>query len=202
MNKILTLLFGLSFSVIAFSQAIDYNPKQLNNDIQKLHGLKSISAISVMELRLHGIPDEVEGRFFKMTVGTSDNPVDYVYIGRVNSCRAGGCNNNRILIAGDVSEYFDYYIIFGDDCKIKQVRIYNYQATHGQEVTNKGWLRQFIDFDGKKQLKVGKNVDAISGATISVYAITADIENKTLLLGNLLTKKEDSFKEVSGLLGK
>jgi hypothetical protein len=202
MYKLLTLLFGLSFYAVAFSQAIDYNPKQLTNDIQKLHGLKSMSDFSVRELSLQGIPDRVEGRFFKMTVGTCDNIVNYVYIGRVNSCRAGGCSDNRILLTGDISEYFDYYIIFGDDCKIKQVRIYNYQATHGQEVTNKGWLKQFIDFDGKKKLKVGKNVDAISGATISVYAITADIENKTLLLRNLLTGNEDKFTEVSALSGK
>jgi Na+-translocating ferredoxin:NAD+ oxidoreductase RnfG subunit len=33
---------------------------------------------------------------------------------------------------------------------------------------------------------VNKNIDAISGATISVYAITIDVEMKTEVLNNFL----------------
>ncbi len=35
-------------------------------------------------------------------------------------------------------------------------------------------------------MTVGKNIDAVSGATISVNAITDDITDKTELLKNLL----------------
>jgi Na+-translocating ferredoxin:NAD+ oxidoreductase RnfG subunit len=59
---------------------------------------------------------------------------------------------------------------------VQQVRIYNYQATHGQEITSKNWLRQFKNYTGEKELMAGKNIDAISGATISVDAIISDIE--------------------------
>lgn len=59
-------------------------------------------------------------------------------------------------------------------------------ATHGHEVSAKGWLKQFIGYNGNESLQVGKNVDAIIGATISVYGITRDIKEKTVLLMNFL----------------
>ena len=62
------------------------------------------------------------------------------------------------------------------------VKVYNYQATHGQEVSIKGWLRQYAGYDGSQSLTVGKDIDAISGATISVYAINQDIQEKTDLI--------------------
>ena len=105
----------------------------------------------------------------------------YVYIGRVECCRSGGCDTPKSDIAL-ASEYFDYLIYFNTTLKVAAVKVYNYQATHGQEVTAKSWLKQFIGFDGTVNLEPGKDIDAISGATISVYAITADIEHKTRVL--------------------
>ncbi len=58
-------------------------------------------------------------------------------------------------------------------------------ATHGQEITARGWLKQFIGYNGSESLKVDKNIDTISGATISVYAITSDIKLITCLLKSL-----------------
>lgn len=69
---------------------------------------------------------------------------------------------------------------------VELVKVFNYQATHGQEVSAKGWLKQFIGFDGRKPLTVGKNIDAISGATISAYGITLDVQDKTTLLQELV----------------
>jgi Na+-translocating ferredoxin:NAD+ oxidoreductase RnfG subunit len=80
------------------------------------------------------------------------------------------------------SEYFDYYILFDENKTVRKVGVYNYMATHGQEITAKGWLKQFTGYDGFAPLQVDKDIDAISGATISVYAITADIEHMSRLL--------------------
>jgi Na+-translocating ferredoxin:NAD+ oxidoreductase RnfG subunit len=65
---------------------------------------------------------------------------------------------------------------------VKLVRVFNYAATHGQEVAIRKWLDQFSGYDGGKPLRVGKEIDAISGATISVYAIVADVSEKIMLL--------------------
>lgn len=93
------------------------------------------------------------------------------------------------------TEYFDYFILFDSECAIKLTRIYNYAATHGHEVAAKGWLKQFAGYNGTDTLEVGKNIDAISGATISVYSITEDVQLKTILLKNYLCKNKEIFEQ-------
>lgn len=191
MIKIIVFIYGFAFSSCIFAQAIDFNPKQIQTDIAKFQLSDTDLKLAFQEIELQSNTMVEEGKFYNVLNNASKKIIYYVYIGRVNSCRTGGCSIDRELIGIETSEYFDYYILFDPDCRISKVRIYNYQATHGQEVTAKNWLKQFIGFDDKSTLKVGKNVDAISGATISVYAITNDIESKTLLMRKLIDSKRD-----------
>jgi Na+-translocating ferredoxin:NAD+ oxidoreductase RnfG subunit len=46
----------------------------------------------------------------------------------------------------------------------------------------RSWLKQFKGADKNKTLKVNKNIDAIAGATISVYSLTDDVN---LIIRNL-----------------
>ncbi len=99
----------------------------------------------------------------------------YIYIGRVNSCRSGGCS----VDATDESlefEYFDYFFVTDATGKVMRVKVFNYRATHGHEIMSRGWLRQFIGYSGEKELIYGKDIEAISGATISANAINDDIQ--------------------------
>ena len=125
------------------------------------------------------------GKFFALPESCVVLGVKYVYVGRVNTCRAGGCvmptNNSE-----QANEFFDYYILYMTNATILKVKIFNYQSMHGQEVTATSWLKQFKNYDGSHALVVGKNTDAISGATISVDAITSDIEDKTKFLLKIL----------------
>lgn len=121
---------------------------------------------------------EFAGQFFM--VENSSNK-GYAYVGRVVSCRGGGCSHGQAL-ADAAAEYFDYFILYDGDAKVLQVRVFNYQATHGHGITSRGWLRQFTGYNGSGKLDPGKNIDAISGATISVKAISSDIEDKTRML--------------------
>ncbi len=94
----------------------------------------------------------------------------------MNSCRSGGCSPSNT--SHNSFEYFDYLLILDTLYNVKKVKVFNYQATHGQEICSKNWLKQFIDFNGSDNLIVGKNVDAIAGATISTHSITFDIQDK------------------------
>lgn len=128
------------------------------------------------------------GKFFG--IQSSINPkYSYLYAGRVKTCRAGGCSiasSNRESVSE--SEFFDYYVIYDSLFTVLKVKIYSYQATHGHEVSSKGWLKQFTGYNGTRELRVNKDVDAISGATISVYAITYDIYHKTNLFREIKNK--------------
>ena len=104
-----------------------------------------------------------------------NDTLGFLYVGRVNSCRQGGCS-----IDGNQEElpfeYFDYFLIIDKDIQLKKVKIFNYQATHGHEVMSSGWLRQFRGYNGKEELKYGRDIEAISGATISTKTLNDDVK--------------------------
>lgn len=103
-----------------------------------------------------------------------------IYVGRINSCRAGGCSGDyESEGTEEIFEYFDYLIIYNEQNAIELVNIFNYQASHGVEVTNKNWLKQFNGYAGKSELLYNKDIDAISGATVSVISLITDIEYVT-----------------------
>lgn len=178
MIKLFVIASCFLFSPSVFpTKGLDFEDKNLKKEIQKIGGSETT------EMKEISIPEigAAQGKFF--TISDQNNSKKYIYIGRVNSCRAGGCSNPALPATGlETSEYFDYFVVFDVNLAVQQVKVYNYQATHGQEVTNKGWLKQFIGYDGSRQLSIGKNIDTISGATVSVQGITSDIQEKTLLL--------------------
>lgn len=94
-------------------------------------------------------------------------------------------------------EYFDYFILFDSNLGVKKIRVYNYQATHGHEVGGKGWLKQFVGYKGDEKLEYGKNIDSISGATISANAITYNVQESCRyldLLRPILENHTNSLK--------
>ena len=183
MNQRFQLICILVFAVLNINaQAeIDLHPKLLYKELVKskqseLPSFEELKMKSGLSERVHG------GKYYIIANPGSPEGFKYAYIGRINSCRAGGCSVHADESAGQASEYFDYFILFDAGCIVRLVRVFNYQATHGQEITAPGWLKQFIGYSGQSTLDAGKNVDAISGATISVTDITYDIEEKTKLL--------------------
>lgn len=168
------------------TKGFDSEDKTLRKELQKVSGVEKPNwqEISVPSTLLASNP--MEGKFLMLSPVNANEQKKYIYVGRVNSCRQGGCSNPALTITYETSEYFDYLIVFDSNVSVQQVKVYNYQATHGHEMTNKGWLKQFQGYDGIRSLTVGKSIDAISGATVSVYSITDDIQDKTKLLKKLI----------------
>ena len=123
-------------------------------------------------------------------IGNSEfDTLGYIYENRVFSCRPGDCMEPSVGENEDVepnTEYFDYFAILDPDGELLNIEVYNYQATHGQEVCSRGWLKQFVGFTGSQDLIYGKNIQAISGATISGTAITTDIQKSVICLRSTL----------------
>lgn len=188
MNKLVilaVLLCGIHTCLKA-QAGVDFHPKSLERELNKANG----GPVTLNELQ--GDPGEVsgavQGRFFAVS---SPEPlaVKYAYVGRVKTCRTGGCEIETDPPSNLESEYFDYFILYDPDGQVRSLKIFNYQATHGQEITAKGWLKQFTGYDGKSGLLVGKQIDAVSGATISVNAIASDVEYRTRMLREALRNK-------------
>lgn len=134
-----------------------------------------------------GVSDEMtQSEIFKLESGS--DIVGYVYVSRLNSCRADGCSSVQSNNGGDF-EFFDYFLITDTSGKVIQVKVYNYQATHGHQVMSKGWLKQFVGYSGSHALRYGLDIQAISGATISAKAITNDIQRAEKLIAGIIGKK-------------
>ena len=71
---------------------------------------------------------------------------------------------------------FTYVVFFSKDLEIQLIRVVEYGEEHGVEITQKKWLQQFIGKTPNDQLIFKKNIDAISGATISGTSITESID--------------------------
>lgn len=82
-------------------------------------------------------------------------------------------------------EYFDYMVIYTPEVKVKMIRIINYPSSRGGEICNKKWLNQFAGYDGK-EIFYGKDVQAISGATISASAMVRDVERITRIVKKII----------------
>ncbi len=188
LSYIILFLFVLSSESLQSQNEINFNPKSLFKEIQKFNSNKSVIINEII------IPDSIvekyriQGKYFLISDINNVSQIKYVYIGRVNSCRTGGCSISNEISADLSYEFFDYFILYDSKMTVKLTKVFSYKATHGQEITAKGWLKQFVGYNGSKELQVGKNIDAISGATISVYGITADIEIKTSILKQLGSK--------------
>jgi Na+-translocating ferredoxin:NAD+ oxidoreductase RnfG subunit len=189
MKKILLLLSWLLVSTGTYAdKGIDFASKPFIRAIEKedLNGLSDLEELQFSD----AVPTKnMHGKFFQTRNENRQSPVRYAYVGRVNSCRTGGCAAPG-NITGEIGyEYFDYFILFDARGSILQTKVFNYQATHGQEITARGWLKQFDGYSGKNDLRVGHGIDAISGATISVYAITSDVKEKTQILQHFLSSQ-------------
>lgn len=124
------------------------------------------------------------GKFYLIKTAESAAHSRYMYIGRVNTYRTAAGNSK----SGASAEYFDYMILFDAERTVRQVRILNYQASHGEMIAAPGWLRKFEGHHHKKPLEVGRQIDAISGATLSVNGITFDVRQKTFILSEIAVR--------------
>jgi hypothetical protein len=188
MFKLFIIAFSFWFSASNFPpKGLDFEDKTLKKEILKIGGVDSPDwkEIPVPESLVAYSP--IQGKYLVLT--EPNDLKKYIYVGRVNSCRQGGCSNPAETLNIETPEYFDYLIVFDTNLAVQQVKIYNYQATHGQEVANKGWLKQFQGYNGSRTLTVGKSIDAISGATVSVLGITNDVQEKTQLLKKIVEGK-------------
>jgi hypothetical protein len=81
--------------------------------------------------------------------------------------------------AASKHDVFDYMIVYSPDLQIIKVQVLAYREDYGFEIKSKRWLKQFT------QRKV-EEVQAISGATISVESLKRAVSSSTKSLAELL----------------
>jgi len=129
----------------------------------------SISQLENMDTPYFEKVDFKEGELYRFK---DLNQQEYLLlISEVAACKLGGCaafqNANDQLN----SEYFDLLIILDPASKIKDIKILDYFSDYGYEITSKRYLDKFKGQTACTFYVEEDGIDAISGATISSYAL-------------------------------
>jgi len=82
-------------------------------------------------------------------------------------------------------EHFDFMIIYNRQKQIQKVKVLLYKSTYGYEIGNKRWLKQFNDKDVQSSLKYHEDIQAISGATVSVRGLIKGVNRVNRILADL-----------------
>ena len=69
-----------------------------------------------------------------------------------------------------------FMVILNIDGDIINANVIKYREAYGSEVGNKGWLQQFFNLNNNSGYNIGKEIDGISGATISVKSMSKGIQ--------------------------
>jgi len=87
---------------------------------------------------------------------------------------------------------FEYALIVDTTCRIINVSVLSYPASHGNSVTGRKWLAGFRGFSPDSIPVYGSSVDAISGSTISGTNLTESVSTSLRILKKL--KQEGLLK--------
>jgi hypothetical protein len=72
-------------------------------------------------------------------------------------------------------DYFDYLVIFSPEAKVLGVAVTRYRSDHGAGICQRSWLEQFKGYSGGRLL-LGKDIDGVSGGTISASSLVNDMQ--------------------------
>ena len=89
------------------------------------------------------------------------------------------------------SQPITYAVFFDSQGMVEESHIIKYREPIGGEISNQYWLNQFFGKTWESDYKIGSDIDGISGATISVNAVTRGIHRSTFIVEYLLIQKHE-----------
>lgn len=104
----------------------------------------------------------------------------------------GGIPTAYVLFAEALGKVdtFIYLVIFSPEGSIKKVAVLLYRENYGGEIASKRFLRQFEGKSNGLNMEYNQDIDGISGATISVQAITRSIRENSSSFNKILKQLE------------
>jgi Na+-translocating ferredoxin:NAD+ oxidoreductase RnfG subunit len=106
-------------------------------------------------------------------------------VNNATACRVGGCPvYSRDTHSGNY-ELFSFFVLYDSNLKLQMMKILEYGPEYGYEITSKRWLRQFKN-SKDCNISYGKDVDAISGATISARSLIDNVNDVCEILYEII----------------
>lgn len=106
--------------------------------------------------------------------------------GRVFKAEAGGKVVGLFVVDHVIGKhlYIDYAVSLDPAGRVHRVDILQYRESYGGEVTDRGWLAQFVGKSNSSALQVGSDIRGISGATLSSLHVTEGVKRILATYGN------------------
>jgi Na+-translocating ferredoxin:NAD+ oxidoreductase RnfG subunit len=79
-------------------------------------------------------------------------------------------------------ELISYAVAVGLDGAVRQIEILSYRESHGHEIRLPAWRRQFVGKGTTAALRVGEDINNISGATLSCSHVTDGVRRIVAVL--------------------
>ena len=79
-------------------------------------------------------------------------------------------------------ELISYAVAVGLDGAVRQIEILSYRESHGHEIRLPAWRRQFVGKGTGAALRVGEDINNISGATLSCNHVTDGVRRIVAVL--------------------
>ena len=93
---------------------------------------------------------------------------------RTIEARRGDMPLGRVIVDGVIGKFeqIDYAVALGLDGRVAGVEILAYRESHGAEVRLPAWRNQFVGKGAADPIRLGADIQNISGATLSCTHIT------------------------------
>ncbi len=85
-----------------------------------------------------------------------------------------------------------FLVIFSPAGGIIRVDVIRYREPYGGVIGSRNWLNQFTGKSGSDDFKIDKDIDSITGATISVSSVTRGVYKLTLLMEYIISEISSS----------
>ncbi len=79
-------------------------------------------------------------------------------------------------------ELIDYAAGFAADGSMTGLEVMAYRESHGAEIRNVAWRKQFVGRKGANQMRLGEDIRNISGATLSCQHVTQGAQRLSALV--------------------
>lgn len=139
--------------------------------IEQAQRLMFADASSFQDVSLRLTPEQLKA--VEMASGVRPRSAEV----RAFAARAGERLLGHVLVDEVIGkvELITYAVAFEPDGTIRQVEILAYRETHGGEVRNAAWRKQFAGKKALEQLRFDEDIKNITGATLSSRHITEGV---------------------------
>jgi Na+-translocating ferredoxin:NAD+ oxidoreductase RnfG subunit len=86
-------------------------------------------------------------------------------------------------------DWIDYAVAFSPEGAVLGVEILAYRESHGAEIRQAAWRKQFMGRASPQSLRFGDDIRHISGATLSCQHVTEGVQRLSALVGLLKSKR-------------